>query len=831
MAANPRPAIGPQGQDFDSHLAGGELDAIRIALESMETGVTVLDATGRLTYANDAAAGLVGYDRASDLIGATAAGAMARFELVGVDGEPFPLERLPSRLALGGCSAQAVIRFRPRGGASDRWSSVRSVPVLDASGKVARVVTFFDDVTTQQQEEIHRQLLLRAADELNSSLDYEKTLAAVAHLAVPTLADWCAVDLLDGDRIKRVATAHVDPAKLALVGEIHGRWPASRFSSGGSQVIRTGKPQLVAKISPDMLAAAALDDAQLQVIEQLKLCSYMGVPLKAYGKTIGSLIFAMAESGRHYTDLELRAAEALASRASMAIENARSYQEVDRLRNSTQESFRLMVETVKDYAIFRLDPRGIVSTWNAGAQLIKGYRAEEIIGSHFSRFYRAEEVRSGKCELELESAAREGRFEDEGWRVRKDGSEFWANVVITAIVDAEGRLSGFVKVTRDLTERRRTEAERAARLAAEQSSRAKDEFLALLGHELRNPLAPIVTALDLIRLHGNTDSKEHQVIERQVRHMTRLVDDLLDVSRIVMGKVALVRRVVDLRAVLARSVEMASPLLEQRQQHFDLRFPPEEVSVDGDEERLSQVFSNLITNAAKYTAVGGHIVVSLERAGQQARVEVRDDGVGISKEMLPRVFDLFVQAQQTGERSSGLGIGLSVVRSLLEMHGGTVTAESAGPGCGSTFAVELPAVSEQRAAPPPLPHQALIRADQRKRVLLVDDNEDALELTAELLREVGHTVATALEGPSALQLLTDFRAEVAVIDIGLPVMDGYELATQIRARLGPAAPLLIALSGYAQERDRARSSEAGFRLHLVKPVDAEALLEAISTLS
>ncbi len=242
-----------------THLGTDELDAVRQALANMDAGLTVLDAAGRLLYANAAAARLVGYDSPSDLIAATAAGAMARFNLFGVDGQPFPPEQLPSRIALSGRSAQAVIRFRPREAGPDRWSSVRGVPVLDASGKPVRVVTFFSDVTGQQQEEVQRHFLLRATDELNASFDYEKTLATVAHLAVPALADWCAVDLLDGDRIKRVATAHVDPAKLALVAEIHeGLAGESLLDRRGPGAHPTGKkPQLVEKISHDMLAAAA----------------------------------------------------------------------------------------------------------------------------------------------------------------------------------------------------------------------------------------------------------------------------------------------------------------------------------------------------------------------------------------------------------------------------------------------------------------------------------------------------------------------------------------------------------------------------------------------
>ena len=341
-----------------------------------------------------------------------------------------------------------------------------------------------------------------------------------------------------------------------------------------------------------------------------------------------------------------------------------------------------------------------------------------------------------------------------------------------------------------------------------------------------------MTALEILKLRGTADSREHEIIERQVRHMTRLVDDLLDVSRIVMGKVQLIRRELDLRAVVAKAVEIASPLLEQRQQHFELLLSPGEVRIAGDEDRLSQVFANLITNAAKYTPAQGHITVSVSSDPSCAKVEVRDDGDGIPREILPRIFDLFVQGEQTSERSNGLGIGLSVVRSLVDMHSGTVRVESEGRGRGSAFSVTLPLVTGPRAlATPPATRELQVQADLRRRILLVDDNEDALELTAEVLRSAGHTVVTAPEGPSALRALKDFRAEVAVVDIGLPVMDGYDLATHIRATHGSAAPLLIALSGYGQERDRLRSTEAGFGIHLVKPIDADQLLAAIANLT
>jgi PAS domain S-box-containing protein len=495
--------------------------------------------------------------------------------------------------------------------------------------------------------------------------------------------------------------------------------------------------------------------------------------------------------------------------------------------SENEELFRMLVESVRDYAIFMLDVTGHVATWNAGAERIKGYRSDEIIGRHFSVFYPEDEVAAGVCDRELEIAGREGRFEDEGWRLRKDGSPFWADVVINAVRDRRGELVGFAKVTRDLTDRKAAEEERAARLAAEQANRAKDEFLAMLGHELRNPLAPIVTALQLLKLRGEGRlSKEQQVIERQVSHMVHLVDDLLDVSRIAKGKIILKKQHVDLRDIVARAIEIASPLLDQRRHHVRVDAPPHELAIDADEARLTQVFANLVTNAAKYTNPGGHIQIGLQTQGREAVVQVIDDGVGIEPALVPHVFELFVQGYQGTERAAGgLGIGLTLVRSLVELHGGSAAVHSDGIGQGSTFTVRLPALEPARVTRPALLPRQRRPAARPYRILLVDDNEDALLLLGEALAAAGHDVRTAIDPPSALELVKQFKPELAILDIGLPVMDGYELATQLRAELPDAVPRMFALTGYSQEDDRVRTREAGFEAYFVKPVEVQRLLD------
>ncbi len=497
------------------------------------------------------------------------------------------------------------------------------------------------------------------------------------------------------------------------------------------------------------------------------------------------------------------------------------------LRGTTGEQlFRRLIESVRDYAIFMLDVDGFVVSWNVGAERAKGYTAAEIIGVHFSRFYLPEDT--GKCAIELEAASRDGRIEDEGWRVRKDGSRFWANVVISSMRDDDGKLLGFSKVTRDLTARRRADEDRAARLAAEEANRTKDEFLAMLGHELRNPLAPIVTALQLAKMREDKPSPEYAIIERQARHMMRLVDDLLDVSRISRGGLQLERQRFDLTEALTAGIEVATPLLERRRQYLVVDAAADLV-VDGDLARIAQVVGNLVVNAAKYTPDGGHIAVKARRVGNDVVIDVTDDGIGIDADALPQIFDLFFQARQGIDRSQGgLGIGLRLVHSLVTLHGGRVVATSAGRGHGSTFTVTLPLASSSTAPPPPSLAPLTPRATTLARVLIVDDNEDAAGLLSLALERAGHTVAVAFDGLAALELAERFKPDVGVLDLGLPMMDGFELAAALRARRGDALHL-IALTGYGQPHDRIRSAAAGFDEHFVKPIELQTLLASIET--
>ncbi|HWT18734.1 MAG TPA: PAS domain S-box protein [Variovorax sp.] len=494
----------------------------------------------------------------------------------------------------------------------------------------------------------------------------------------------------------------------------------------------------------------------------------------------------------------------------------------DELLRMSEERFRLLVEGVKDYAIFMLDPGGHIVSWNLGAQKNKGYEASEIIGQHFSRFYPPEVAASGWPEQELRNALRDGRFEDEGWRIRKDGSRFWASVVITALHDATGRHRGFAKVTRDLTERRRV-------TALEDEGRRVTNFLAMLGHELRNPLAPISNALELLK-REKTESAAvvhtRDIIGRQLRQMTRLVDDLLDVGRITSGKIQLENKPVRLRDAIAEAIEAVRPLIDGKSQTLHLQTQDADPWITGDSARVIQIVSNLVHNAAKFTGNGGNIHVSLSRTAADADISVRDDGPGIPPQDLQRIFDLFVQGEQNLARTQGgLGLGLSLVQQLTTLHGGRVSAFSTGrPGEGSEFVVQFPTtqapVAMLEAQPRPVGEQ---------RVLVVDDNVDAAETMAMLLEALGYKSSVVHGGLAAIEAVKTQDPDVVLLDIGLPDLSGHEVARRVRAEMVNPPPL-IAVTGYGQASDRDTSLEAGFRAHLTKPVDVDnlsALLERL----
>ena len=493
----------------------------------------------------------------------------------------------------------------------------------------------------------------------------------------------------------------------------------------------------------------------------------------------------------------------------------------DELRIS-EERFRLLVDGVTEYAIMMLDKDGFVSSWNVGAERIKGYQSQEILGKHVSHFYPSEAVLAHKPWSDLTEAREKGRLQDEGWRVRKDGTLFWASTVITALRDGDGNPYGFAKVTQDLTQRRHAEA-----LA--DTAQRMHEFIAMLAHELRNPLAPIRNAVALMGRKGGlsdpTLESMRQTIDRQSVLLTRLLDELLDVNRIARGQFAIEREPVDVQDVLTRSIEASRPLIDAHEHTIEVALANDTLPVLGDMVRLTQAVVNLLNNAAKYTPPGGRIWLSAASRGAEIEIRVRDNGRGIERDMLEKVFDLFVQLEPANIAMGGLGVGLALVRRVVELHGGSVQARSEGKGRGSEFIVRLP-LSIRQLRVMKSETQAGEGSIHRRRVLVVDDNKDAADSLKFLLESMGQDVCTVYDGGAAVMAAQTFQPELVLMDIGMPHMSGYEVACVLRTNKELLPMTLVAVTGWGQEADRQRATESGFHYHCVKPM-SEATLRGI----
>jgi PAS domain S-box-containing protein len=491
-----------------------------------------------------------------------------------------------------------------------------------------------------------------------------------------------------------------------------------------------------------------------------------------------------------------------------------------------EEKLRLILENVRGHAIFTLDLQGNVASWNAGAKEVFGYDAAEILGRHCDLIFTPEDRIEKRAEREMELCRLEGRAADDRWHIRKDGSRFFAGGSMEALRDEADGLRGFVKVVRDQTERKRLEDERRQYTEQlKQDDRRKNEFLAMLAHELRNPLAAIANAAQLAQ---RSEAKDHRdwanaIVDKQVRHLARLIEDLLDVSRITRGKIELRKQRLDLIPIIDHAVNTTTPLIEERAHELTVRTPPEPLYVDADPTRMEQILVNLLSNAAKYTNSGGRVQLSALRAGNEIALVVQDSGVGMTPELLARAFDLFAQGDRSVARSEGgLGIGLTLAKRLVEMHCGTITAESEGPGAGTRITIRLPAADAPENQAPQRSGQTQTARQGGMRVLVVDDNADLAAGMARLLKLLGHTVEIALDGRSGLAIARANPPDVIFLDIGLPEMDGYEVARILRAE-GFTDVVIVAVSGYGEDLSASPTGNSGFDQHLTKPVDFESL--------
>jgi len=493
--------------------------------------------------------------------------------------------------------------------------------------------------------------------------------------------------------------------------------------------------------------------------------------------------------------------------------------------HDTAEQFHILVDSVEEYAIYLLDPNGNVITWNTGAEKIKGYSAEEIVGKNFASFYTADDVAAGKPQRNLREATRRGYIRDQGLRVRKDGSTFEAEVVITALHDETGKLRGFSKVTRDITDQIRSREFEAETIAAQKAGKAKDDFLAALSHELRTPLTPALAAATYLQDNAEKLPPEFvediEIIKRNVQLQARLIDDLLDLTRIDRGKLHLELEDCNAHTIIQNALETAHSAIAAKQLLVSTQLEAKEYHILADCIRLQQVFWNLINNAVKFTSQGGQVTIRTfnDKAGR-FHFEIADTGIGIEPQRLTSLFQPFEQADPSVSRQfGGLGLGLAISKRLVDLHHGKIEAESRGRSFGATFKVRLDSMPNGSAAIA-LNHRLGSKTSKPLRILLVEDHQDTRRTLSRLLTHFGHNVVTADNVERAIDIMGSDKIDAVLCDIGLPDGSGYEVAAQARAKGNIKA---IALTGFGTEQDLQRSKEAGFDFHLVKPINFQEL--------
>ncbi|HJR36236.1 MAG TPA: ATP-binding protein [Gemmatimonadales bacterium] len=507
----------------------------------------------------------------------------------------------------------------------------------------------------------------------------------------------------------------------------------------------------------------------------------------------------------------------------------------EQLRQS-EERYRTLINEIEDYAIYRTDTQGRPTTWNEGVKRVLGFDEAEFIGLDLSTtIFTKEDQETGAAQRELDQAAAAGKVINDRWMVRRDGTRFYATGITTALRDPAGNLIGFTKVKRDQTEAKRLEEALEQRnIDLSEADRRKNEFLAMLAHELRNPLAPMMNAMRIIQMAGGdpeTLRTASGMMERQIGQMVRLVDDLLDVNRISRGTIELRKARIELASVVAHALEAVRPQVEARAQQLHVSLPSHPVHLNGDPARLTQVVGNLLNNASKFTEERGTIELAVARAGARAVIRVRDNGIGIPADQIPLIFGMFVQVDSSlGRAKGGIGMGLTLVKQLVELHEGTVEATSPGPGKGSEFVVTLPRLPDPPGTAPASTRFGSTAPGRARRILIVDDDRDAAESLAAVLGMAGHMTEIAPDGFRALDRARAFLPDLVLLDIGLPRLDGDEVARRIRGERWGDKMVLVALTEWGHEYDRERSRAAGFHHHLIKPVRHDTLIKLLDGL-
>ncbi|HEY6081547.1 MAG TPA: PAS domain S-box protein [Polyangiaceae bacterium] len=696
---------------------------LNVILEGVADGITVQDRSGKLMFANSAAARHCGFSTRDELLGAEPAQVARRFEMLDEHGNAFAPHELPGRRVLAGAQqATALLHSRDRHSGREWWSEVRANAVLGSDGLPEMAISIWHDVTGQRRRQEHERLLKVATETLSASLEAAGTLRELAAVLAPGLCDWCAIHVLDKGVLRCAAVTHADPRKASLLAEYQAQFPPEADDTQGVwQVMRTGVPLLHAHVSEEELRERARDDDErLRSLKSIGMRSVMHAPIRRRHRVVGVLSLSAADSGRRYDERDMTLALELGTRIGAFLENASLYE---------------------------------------------------------------------RAQAAAASAA-------------------------------------------------------AAAHEAETAGRLKDEFLATVSHELRTPLNAILGWSSLLKAREDSSSIEKgvDVIHRNAKAQSKIIEDILDVSRIITGKLRLELAPVDLATVITDAIEVVRPSAAAKNISVEFRHPEETGLLIGDAERLQQVLWNLLSNAVKFNEAGGRIWIVLGRKDSSITLTVSDNGKGIELDFLPYVFERFKQADgSTTRRFGGLGLGLAIVRHIVELHGGRVAVKSAGPGQGSSFELNLPvrATLPTADAPPERPSRAPSSSGlpaQRDlggvRVLVIDDERDARELLELVLTRAGARVETAGSAAAGFAALETFRPDIIVSDVGMPDEDGYTLLQRVRSSQAPYAKTpAIALTAYTRREDRARALAMGFNSHLGKPVNPVDLMVEIVVLT
>jgi PAS domain S-box-containing protein len=794
----------------------------------------------------------------------------------------------------GGKGGASQFRLVTKDG-SILWVEARSVVITDDHGNPIGMRGVTMDITPRKQKEASERFLAEAGTALASSLEYEETLSNVARLAVPQFADWCAVDIRDSTgKLNRLAVAHVDPYKIRWAYEIERRYPTETAAPNGIyNVLRTGRSEFYPDVRDEMLVQSARDDEHLRILRQIGFRSVMIVPLKAWERALGVMIFVNSDSNRHHTEEDLHLAEELAHRAALAVDNAQLYRMERETRKAAEETSERLTRlqslsgalsqamTAEEVARAVIEQGLAYSSADAGIVVLSTADETELeivqtvgfpneVDAEWKRFPAdarvpiAEAVRS-RSPVILESSDDWSNDHSElgplqsvtGTRAltafplivegRAIGALGWAFPKLQKFNDDDHAfmLALAQQCAQALRRAGLYETELRLRTEAETANRIKDEFLATVSHELRTPLTAIVGWSSMLRgksLDSTSAARALETIERNAKAQNRIIEDLLDVSRIITGKLRLDAVPTEITPIVEMALEVIRPTAISKQITVSATLDWDTGVIFGDPARVQQMLWNLLSNAVKFTPAGGQVDITLRHTKTHAQIIIKDTGPGINSDFLPFIFDRFRQADGSITRThGGLGLGLAIVRHLAEMHGGSVRAESGGLGKGATFILELPLVTtglagftrgEISTSTSYTPEVAQATSLTGADVLIIEDEADTRHLLKEILEQAGAIVRTGTSAAEARTQLAQREPDILISDIGMPDEDGYSLIQslrELRSGMGATVPA-IAMTAYVSEEDRMRALLAGFQVHLAKPVNPVELIGVVSAL-